>query len=417
MAHLVEGDWKRFTFKVIEKPDYAPVLKHLEENFHQDEPLSIIVGSSELKFKDLERFTTPALDDGLSIVALDKETGKIAGVRLTTREGKNSHKEPFLCESDEQGTIFNFLDSAQKTINIFEEYGLDEYADFAMASVAREFRGEGLATELYERSLKLLRHLGFKLVKSTFTSPYTRKIGTKYGFEELARKYFRELQNTRGDYLCPNADDNEYVWRISIWKMAHCVLGEWKKYTFKLISKSEYSIVIKHLEDNFHQDEPLSVIVGNSAIKFKDLDRFTTGVMEEGLSIALFETATQKLAGACITSACRKSEKSHFHCESEEQATIFGFLESAEEGIDLFEMYDVDEYAEIIMVSVDREFRGEGLATELYDKSIKMLKELGFKLTESTFTSPYTRKISQRFGYEEVSKKYFREIKNTKVVK
>jgi GNAT superfamily N-acetyltransferase len=137
--------------------------------------------------------------------------------------------------------------------------------------------------------------------------------------------------------------------------------------------------------------------------------------MDEGVSLAAYNRETQKLTGVAIVSIARNNEKAHFEfeCESEEQATILQFLAAAEDGIDIFKKYGVEEYGELLMLSIDQEFRGEGLATEFHIRIFEMLKDMGIKLTAVSSSSPYTRKILERMGFEEVSRKYFREMLDT----
>lgn len=78
-----------------------------------------------------------------------------------------------------------------------------------MASVDKTYRGQGIASEMYKVTIPLLKGRGYKLVKSTFTSPYTQKISQKMGFKELARAYFNQYKDSSGQLRFPNAKDDE----------------------------------------------------------------------------------------------------------------------------------------------------------------------------------------------------------------
>ena len=49
------------------------------------------------------------------------------------------------------------------------------------------------------------------MIKCEFTSPYTQKIAKKRGFLELARIYFTEWKDEKGDKSFPKAEPEECV--------------------------------------------------------------------------------------------------------------------------------------------------------------------------------------------------------------
>ena len=87
---------------------------------------------------------------------------------------------------------------------------MDHYAELLIASVDPEFRERGLATEMYRRTFNLLRSKGYKITESNFTSPITRKVATKFGFEELVRRYFKDYKDENGKPFIHNAKDDQF---------------------------------------------------------------------------------------------------------------------------------------------------------------------------------------------------------------
>lgn len=51
---------------------------------------------------------------------------------------------------------------------------------------------------MYQRSIKLLQSLGIKVVKCIFTSPSSRHLAKKLGFEEICRINFKDLKDSNG---------------------------------------------------------------------------------------------------------------------------------------------------------------------------------------------------------------------------
>lgn len=112
--------------------------------------------------------------------------------------------------SAEMKKIWPFLHKLDEDSNIFKLYpDLDCYVELFMASVDRRFRGQGLATEMYEGAVHFLKARGFRLVKSCFTSPFTQRIGKNLGFRELTRRYFRDYLDENGKVVFTNAGEKD----------------------------------------------------------------------------------------------------------------------------------------------------------------------------------------------------------------
>lgn len=102
--------------------------------------------------------------------------------------------------------ITSMLEAANKKADLYDIYGIDFYADFLMTSVDPEFQRQGLVTEIYKRSIALLRAKGYPVCKSVFSSPFTRKAATNLGFQEHSRLYFLDHKNEQGELILPNAE-------------------------------------------------------------------------------------------------------------------------------------------------------------------------------------------------------------------
>lgn len=98
-----------------------------------------------------------------------------------------------------------------KDLNLFEQFGVNEYPDmFGLCTVAK-YRQLGLATEMYRRGLNFMKKRGYKVVKCSFISPFTRRAGYKHGYEECAKRKFSECKNQEGNVLNPNADPDDFI--------------------------------------------------------------------------------------------------------------------------------------------------------------------------------------------------------------
>jgi len=75
--HLVEGDWKNFTFRRIQDSDEAKVLEHLNANFLRDEPTCKLLGYTDAFAEDFSKLVHALLQDKMSFLVEDKATKEV----------------------------------------------------------------------------------------------------------------------------------------------------------------------------------------------------------------------------------------------------------------------------------------------------------------------------------------------------
>ncbi|CAH2006044.1 unnamed protein product [Acanthoscelides obtectus] len=79
---------------------------------------------------------------------------------------------------------------------------------------------------------------------------------------------------------------------------------------------------------------------------------------------------------------------------------IFGLLNNVNKQVDLFSKYNVDKIFDLRILSVDAQFRGRGVAKELFSRSEIIAEEYGFQLMKVDATSLFTQKVCESFGLE-----------------
>ena len=94
---------------------------------------------------------------------------------------------------------------------IFEERNVSVYPEIFIISTDNTHRGKGLATEMYRRAIGQLRSQGYPLVSSTFTNPFSRKIGERLGFKIVSRLEFDECKNADGSLAFGEAGKNQFA--------------------------------------------------------------------------------------------------------------------------------------------------------------------------------------------------------------
>lgn len=123
----------------------------------------------------------------------------MVAVRITYRHNKYTNFNDIPFNSHQSKVILKLVDITDSMAGLFERYGVNEYAEFFVASCAPHHRRQGITSEMYVRNLKFLKAEGFKLAKSLFTSPFTRAAVVKLGFEEVCRIDYRDLYDENGE--------------------------------------------------------------------------------------------------------------------------------------------------------------------------------------------------------------------------
>lgn len=80
-------------------------------------------------------------------------------------EDAKSDKEKILQASDEKyKNIFSFLYGINQDVDLFQKYRVDRIFEFRILSVDQNYRGQGLAKRLLEKSLEVAQNGGFKVI-------------------------------------------------------------------------------------------------------------------------------------------------------------------------------------------------------------------------------------------------------------
>jgi len=80
-----------------------------------------------------------------------------------------------------------------------------------MTATDPEFRGQGLATEMYRRAIKLFSHKKIPLCKSVLTSKWTQRACKNLGFDELVQLYLKDYKDPEGKPYFPDADPDLFI--------------------------------------------------------------------------------------------------------------------------------------------------------------------------------------------------------------
>ncbi|XP_066245464.1 arylalkylamine N-acetyltransferase 1-like [Euwallacea similis] len=174
-------------YVVIPPTRFDAVIDHLRINF-PDEPLNASVGLClhGIPCPLLEHHDLKTMEDGFSIMAIDKENEKIAGVALNgaSKKGETEKSIEEMKDIDnlQYRRIFGLLNEVNLELDLFSKYNVDKIFEVRILSVDAAYRGKGIAKELFTQSEAVARKNGFKLMKTDATSLFTQKVAESQEF-------------------------------------------------------------------------------------------------------------------------------------------------------------------------------------------------------------------------------------------
>ncbi|ODM99611.1 hypothetical protein Ocin01_07069 [Orchesella cincta] len=192
----IEGEWKDFRFRRVLPADYEAVLDHIAQNYVRDELTCKLLGWTEEFAADVNKVVAQFLPEGLSFIAEHIPTGKIAGARITLH---HTPETKFVSLTNRNAKLFfKLVNDVEELADVTNKHGIDNYIEFFMASTSRDFRGQGLVGEFYNRSINFLKAEGFKHALVVVTSPHTKAATLKRGFEQQSRLDYDKFMDFDG---------------------------------------------------------------------------------------------------------------------------------------------------------------------------------------------------------------------------
>lgn len=104
-----------------------------------------------------------------------------------------------MANSAEGKLYLQILDDAEKAVDFGQVFGTSDYCTMFGVLVAPKFRRQGLATELAKRSLALFLQNGKTHTVIKCTSPFTRSMMVRLGFEEIGKLGYDQIVNEAGE--------------------------------------------------------------------------------------------------------------------------------------------------------------------------------------------------------------------------
>ncbi|KAK7861701.1 hypothetical protein R5R35_012444 [Gryllus longicercus] len=176
------------------------------------------------------------------------------------------------------------------------------------------------------------------------------------------------------------------------------------------VREEQFAAVIAHLRHNFFADEPLNRAVALCAPgqPHAELEAHALATLRDGLSCVALHGATGQVAGVALNGVTRPGDVARARAALDALADtkfrrIFSLLYGANLQLDLFGAHGVDRVFECRILSVDRRWRGKGLACALLRRSEAIARQHGFKVLKEDATGLFSQRVAERCGLRAVA--------------
>lgn len=190
-----------------------------------------------------------------------------------------------------------------------------------------------------------------------------------------------------------------------------------ENFEFFMIKSIHYDEVIKHLQNNFFFDEPLNQAVGLCNEKGEghlELEKHSLATLSDGVSIAV-QNSKGEIVGVCLNGFLHpgdtlKAKEALENCQDERFKKIFSLLYDQNLKFDLFELLNVDRIFEFRILSVDKAYRGQGLAKKLIQRSEDVARKYQCKVVKGDATAAGSLAICLSLGLKPIQEIEYKNI-------
>jgi GNAT superfamily N-acetyltransferase len=133
----------------------------------------------------------------------------------------------------------------------------------------------------------------------------------------------------------------------------------------------------------------------------------------DGVSVGI-QNSEGNIVGVCLNGFLRpgeilKAKESLEKCQDESFKKIFNLLYNENLKFDLFEMHKVDKIFEYRILSVDKDYRGKGLAKKLIERSEDVARKYHCRIVKGDATAKGSLAICLGQGLQPITEVYYKD--------
>lgn len=190
-------------------------------------------------------------------------------------------------------------------------------------------------------------------------------------------------------------------------------------FEFFIIKPTQYDEVIEHLQNNFFYDEPLNQAVGLCREKGEghpELEKHSLSTLNDGVSVGV-QNSNGEIVGVCLNGFLHpgdvvNAKKALEDSQDERFRKIFNLLYDQNLKFDLFELLNVERVFEFRILSVDKSYRGQGLAKKLIQRSEDVARKYHCSVVKGDATAAGSLAICLSLGLKPIQEIAYKDIED-----
>ncbi|RVE51573.1 hypothetical protein evm_003705 [Chilo suppressalis] len=205
---------KMYQIRDMEENCREQCLDLMQEIFLRDEPLCQTLGilSDPPSIATIRANWEQYLDQGVSLACFTEDEGQpdqLVGFNILvvrTQDEADEDIEKVVGESWKK--LLKTLVAAEKSVDVFDHYGVEKYMSSSGLTVLNEHRGQNIGARMIAAREPLCRSLGIEAVCTVFTASTSQKLAEKCGYQTLANMPYANMACQGidlSDCQCPSA--------------------------------------------------------------------------------------------------------------------------------------------------------------------------------------------------------------------
>jgi GNAT superfamily N-acetyltransferase len=180
--------------------------------------------------------------------------------------------------------------------------------------------------------------------------------------------------------------------------------GDWNGLRIKIATLEDQEAIQNHLKENFYRDEPVSNLLGYSEDFAEDWRQLWKSFLPQNLSLIVRDIETDKVAAVMLAQDCHEQAvvPNYDFASGKKIEVITKGIDQAEGDANIAHRFKVTRFADVLILSIDKDYRGRRLGQVLLQRGKDLAKLRGIPVVMAIFSSPFSWKAAVRVGFETV---------------
>lgn len=190
--------------------------------------------------------------------------------------------------------------------------------------------------------------------------------------------------------------------------------NEIEEFIVQDLPEKKYEEAIDHMLKHFLPDEPIckSRNVKNDNEALIELCELWKNILDQNIVLACFKKNCDEIIGLNMVCVINQDEFQNIKINIQNGNTWKAVHDFAFEHFNLFNYYKVDRILIAYGLSVSREYRRRGIATEILRARIPLCRAIQIRLTSTVFTAIGSQKSAKNIGFQVNFETPYAEIMN-----